>query len=140
MPEASGVAVKVIERIFALSADVRYVAVRIGDAVELRQRVQLSSPSSSESDRYEEWIVNPNVLGLTRERGRIDCGGLEFVLVRYGNFFQLIHPIAGGHTSIAIEPTADPLSIVEPVRSILFQEHLLPASNNRVWTPPSSPD
>ena len=130
MPEAGGVAVKVIEQIFALSADARYVAVRIGDALELRQRAQLSSPSSSESDRYEEWLVNPTVLGLTRERGRIDCGGLEFVLVRYGYFFQLIHPIVGGHISIAIEPTADPLAIVEPVRSILSREHLLPASKD----------
>jgi hypothetical protein len=46
----------------------------------------LLNASASVSDRYEELILNPAVLGLTRERGRIDCGGLEFVLVRYGNF------------------------------------------------------
>ena len=123
---------KIIERVFALSADVRYVAVRVNDALELQQRAELSNASASESDRYEELIVNPTLLTLTRERGRIDCGGLQFVLVRYGNFFQLVHPIAGGHISIAISQTADPLSLVEPVRRILAQGQLLPASNNRV--------
>ena len=126
---------KVIERVFALSTDVRYVALRIGDALELRQRAELTNASGSESDRYEELIVNPTLLGLTRERGRIDCGGLDFVLVRYGNFFQLVHPIAGGHISVAVSPTANPMFLVEPVRRILAEERLLPASDNR-WTGP----
>ena len=126
---------KIIQRVFSLSADVRYVAVRIGDALDLQQRPELSNASASESDRYEELIVNPTLLGLTRERGRIDCGGLDFLLVRYGNFFQFVHPIAGGHISVAISPTADPLSLVEPVRRILAEEQLLPASNNR-WRGP----
>jgi len=116
----------IIGEIFALSPNVRYVAVRTGDALELRQRTELSNPSSSESDRYEELLVNPTVLGLTRERGRLDCGGLEFVLIRYGNFFQLVHPIAGGHVSIAIGPSADPLALLPPVRAILARERLLP--------------
>jgi hypothetical protein len=115
----------IVERVFALSADIRYVSVRVDDALDLRQRAELSNASASESDRFEELIVNPTLLTLTRERGRIDCGGLEFVLVRYGNFFQLVHPISGGHISIAISPTADPLSLVEPVRRILAQEQLL---------------
>ena len=126
---------QIIQRIFALSADVRYVAVRIGDVLDLQQRADLSDASASESDRYEELLVNPTVLGLTHERGRIDCGELEFVLVRYGKFFQLVHPVLGGHVSIAIAPTANPLAIVEPVRAILAQERLLPASNNR-WRGP----
>ena len=126
---------EVIERVFGLSSDVRYVAVRIGDALDLQQRAELTNASASESDRYEELIVNPTLLGLTRERGRIDCGGLDFVLVRYGNFFQLVHPIAGGHISVAISPTANPMSLVEPVRRILVEEQLLPASNN-CWRGP----
>jgi len=126
---------QIIQRIFALSADVRYVAVRIGDVLDLQQRADLSDASASESDRYEELLVNPTVLGLTSERGRIDCGGLEFVLVRYGKFFQFVHPVLGRHVSIAIAPTADPLTIVGPVRAILAQERLLPASNNR-WRGP----
>ena len=77
---------RIIEQVLALSADVRYVAVRINDAVDLQQRAELLNASASVSDRYEELILNATVLGLTRERGRIDCGGLEFVLVRYGTF------------------------------------------------------
>jgi hypothetical protein len=126
---------QIIQRIFALSADVRYVAVRIGDVLDLQQRADLSDGSASDSDRYEELLVNPTVLGLTSERGRIDCGGLEFVLIRYGKFFALVQPVLGGHVTIGIGPTADPLVMVEPVRAILTQERLLPASNNR-WRGP----
>jgi hypothetical protein len=121
----------IIEQILTVSADVRYVAVRIGDALDLRQRTELTNASASESDRYEELLVNPTLLCLTRERGRIDCGGLEFLLVRYGNFFQLVHPIAGGHISVAIASSADPLSLVQPIRGILAHERLLPSSDNR---------
>jgi hypothetical protein len=85
--------------VFALSPNVREVAVRIGDTLELQQRAELANASSSESDRYEELLVNPTVLGLTCERGRLDCGGLAFVLIRYESFFQLVHPVAGGHVS-----------------------------------------
>jgi hypothetical protein len=116
----------IIDQTFALSPNVRYVAVRIGDTLELQQRAELTNASSSESDRYEELLVNPTVLGLTRERGRLDCGGLAFVLIRYGNFFQLVHPVAGGHVSMAIAPSADPLALLPPVRAILARERLLP--------------
>ena len=42
--------------------------------------------------RYEELLVNPTLLELTRQRGNIDCGGLEYLVIRYGNFFQLVLP------------------------------------------------
>jgi hypothetical protein len=80
-------------------------------------------------EQIEELLVNPSVLVLTRERGRIDCGGLEFVLIRCGNFFQLVHPIAAGHLSIAIAPHADPLAMLAPVRAILARERLLLLAN-----------
>jgi hypothetical protein len=67
----------------------------------LRQRPDLSLASAPESDRYEELLVNPTVLTLTRQRGDIDCGGLDYVVIRYGNIFQFIVPIEGGHASMA---------------------------------------
>jgi hypothetical protein len=120
-----------IQRIFEISTDIRYVAVRMGDVLELQQRSSVADGSAPDSDRYEELLVNPTVLGLTRERGRIDCDGLDFVLIRYGKFYQLVYPILGGHVSIAIAPSADPLAIVEPVRTTLAQAGLLPESSNR---------
>jgi hypothetical protein len=124
-----------IHEIFALSPDVRYVAVRIDDALDLQDRPDLSDGSKSESDRYEELLVNPTVLGLTSERGRIDCGGLEFVLIRYGKFFALVHPILSGHVTVGIARTADPLAIVAPLRRILAERQLLPPFNKELRDP-----
>jgi hypothetical protein len=43
-----------------------------------------------ESGKYEELIVNPTVLTLVRQRGNIDGGGVEFLLIRYGSFWQTV--------------------------------------------------
>ena len=105
----------VAQAVFEVSADVRYVAVARGQDVRLRARPGLDHASSQESDRYEELLVNPTVLTLTRQRGEIDCGGLDYVVVRYGNFFQLVAPIEGGHVSVAFEPEADPIGHTQEV-------------------------
>jgi len=118
---------QLVHDLFALSPAVRYVAVRSGDALELHQRPGLAAASSSESDRYEELLVNPTLLTLAGERGRIDCGGLEFILVRYGSFFQLVHPVKGGHVSVAVELDGEPLSLVPRIREILAARGLRPA-------------
>lgn len=88
--------------LFALP-QVRYVALRSGDQVMMRQKDGLAGPSASESDRYEELLVNPTLLTLAGQRGRIDCGGLEYLLVGYGNFRQLVVPTRDGHVSVALE-------------------------------------
>ncbi len=105
--------------IFALSPQVRYVALFRDGELTSRQRAGLSGASSAESDRYEELIVNPTLVTLLGQRGRIDCGGLEHVVIRYGNFFQLIRPIPGGHLSVALEPDADPLAVAAAVERLL---------------------
>jgi hypothetical protein len=117
---------ELLDELLSLSGDVRYVAVKTDDRIEMRQRPGICQASSSESDQYEELLVNPTVLGLTSARGRIDCGGLEFVLIRYGSFFQLVHPAKQGHVSVAIEPTADPLQLVPLVRELLTKHGLWP--------------
>jgi hypothetical protein len=98
----------------AVDPAVRYVATYINGELELNSRQGLSGASASESDRYEELLVNPTVLTLLSQRGNIDCGGLEYVLVKYGNFFQLGFKVAGGHVSVALETSAD-LELVERV-------------------------
>jgi hypothetical protein len=91
----------------------------------MSSRPDLSNPSSSESDLYEELLVNPALLNLTGNRGAIDCGGLQFLVVRYGSFFQLVQPVSGGHVSVAIEPSGDPLTIATQVREVLQQQGLV---------------
>ncbi len=108
-----------LDGIFELSAAVRYVALRQGAQLTLRERAGLQAPSAAESDRYEELIVNPTLLTLVRSRGDIDCGGARWVLVRYGNFFEFVRPLADGHLSVGLEPAADVLEIIAQIERAL---------------------
>ena len=101
-----------IQRILNLSPDVRYVAIYRDGVLESASRPDLTTPSSAESDKYEELLVNPTILKLLTQRGNIDCGGLEYVLIRYGSFFELVASIEDGHVSVGLEPSADPLTLV----------------------------
>ena len=105
--------------VFAVSPAIRYVAVGRGQDVQLRERAGLADASSSESDRYEELLVNPTLITLARQRGDIDCGGLDYLIVAYGNFFQLVLPHDGGHVSVAIERSESPTELVEPIRAAI---------------------
>ena len=111
---------EIISSILAMGEQVRYVAVANGQDVESRQRTDLGGASSTESDRFEELLVNPALLLLTRQRGEIDCGGLHYVIVRYGNFAQVVVPDpAGGHVSVAVSADHDPIAIAEAVERLL---------------------
>lgn len=108
-----------ITQVFAVSPHIRYVAVYRGGELHSAQRPGVAQPSADESDKYEELIVNPTLLTLTRQRGEIDCGGLEFVLIRYGSFYELVIPVDGGHLSVGIEPSAEPLELVADLRAAI---------------------
>jgi hypothetical protein len=107
------------DEIFSLSPHVRYVALARGGEPTLRERPGLIGASAAESDRYEELLVNPTLLTLLERRGRIDCGGLAYVIIRYGNFFQILHSVPGGHLSVAVEPQGEPLAVVEALGPIV---------------------
>ena len=106
------------QALFALSPDVRYVAVASGQDVETCQRAGVLDASSSESDRYEELLVNPALLTLTTQRGAIDCGGLEYLVVRYGHFFQIVMAHGKGHASMCVAADSDPIAIAAAARVI----------------------
>jgi hypothetical protein len=110
---------KLIKSLLDLSEDIRYVAIYQQGELTSSRRLKLVSASNSESDKYEELIVNPTMLTLVTQRGNIDCGGTEFVLIRYGNFYQIIIPRTNGHLSISVEPFGDPLKLIEPIQRIL---------------------
>jgi hypothetical protein len=96
-----------IDRCFDFGPDVRYVAVYRDGILRSRERAGVAGASATESDRYEELLVNPTMLTLVRQRGNIDCGGVRYVLVRYGSFFAFVFPVTGGHVAVGLEPTAD---------------------------------
>jgi hypothetical protein len=84
---------EIIKCCFEVSKDVRYVAVYINDGLTMKARESLADSSSSESDKYEELLVNPTLIKLASQRGNIDCGGLRFLIIGYGNFFQFVYPV-----------------------------------------------
>ena len=108
-----------IESIFKLSDSIRYVAVYKNGQLESKSKSNTLAASSSESDRYEELLVNPTLIKLASQRGNIDCGGLDYILVRYGNFFQFVYPESWGHVSVCIEGNADPILIGTQVKSLV---------------------
>lgn len=109
-----------IATIFDLGPQVRYVAIGNGQDVRMRQRPDLSDASSNVSDRFEELLVNPTLMLLAQQRGDIDCGGLRYLIIRYGHFFQVVVPNPqGGHVSVAVEPDSDPVPIAEAVADLL---------------------
>src|SRR5215470_2563074 len=110
---------KIIEETMALTSSLRYVAVYINGNLSLKERSGISGSSASESDKYEELIVNPTLLKLTTQRGNIDCGGLNYIIIRYGNFFVLLFPVEGVHINFGFEPNVNPFDWLEPITSLL---------------------
>jgi hypothetical protein len=107
------------DALFAISPKVRYIAVLRGKELELRERPGLAGASASETDRYEELLVNPAVLTLLRRRGELDCGGLDHVWIRYGNFWTGLFPTTDGHVNVGLEPEEVPTEYVDRIRAVL---------------------
>lgn len=110
---------QLIQEIFKLSGDIRYVAVYTNGKLNSQVAKSLENTSSSDTDRFEELLVNPAVLLLTKQRGDIDCGGCKYVLIRYGNFFQFVRPMKQGHLSVCIERNANPIEIADHINKLL---------------------
>jgi len=121
------IAERVTHKVFALSDDIRYVAVFRNGKLESISKPDLEGGSSWDSDKYEEIIVNPTLVTLLQQRGSIDCGGVQYIMVRYGNFTQLVYPIRCGHISIAFEPGRDFRGMLPGIVGILKKEMLLTA-------------
>lgn len=116
---------KLINKAFEVSGHVRYIAVYDNDGLSMKQRSDLSNVSSGESDKYEELLVNPTLIKLASQRGNIDCGGLEYFIIRYGNFFVLLFPCKNGHVNFGIETDINPLQVVDPLKTLLKEYDLI---------------
>ncbi len=111
----------IIKRIFEAEEKIRYIAILQNDSLVSEQRSNIHNASSSDSDKYEELLVNPTLLKLATQRGNIDCGGLDFILVKYGHFYQWVSPINFGHISICIDSNADPFEVIRNIQPLLNQ-------------------
>ena len=110
---------KLFKEAFEISEHIRYIAVYDNDDLIMKQRSDIKNVSSTESDKYEELLVNPTLIKLASQRGNIDCGGLEYFIIRYGNFFVLLVPCKNGHVNIGIEPDKSPFECIEPLNTLL---------------------
>jgi hypothetical protein len=108
-----------IEKILAISPGIRYAAIYVNGKLISSERADIENSSSSESDKYEELIVNPTLLKLVIQRGNIDCGGVEYVIVRYGSFYEFIMPYMDGHVSVGIELNADFQKIISSIQDLI---------------------
>jgi hypothetical protein len=107
------------ENIFAISKEIRYVAIYSDDKLISSERPGIENTSSSESDKYEELIVNPTLLKLVTQRGNIDCGGARYVIIRYGSFYEFVTPLKNGHLSVGIESASNLMSIIEAIQNLV---------------------
>ena len=106
-------------QIFSVSDNIRYVAIYANDKLISGEKPSLKNTSTSESDKYEELIVNPTLLKLVIQRGNIDCGGVEYVIIKYGSFFEFVMPIKNGHVSVGIEPHSEIMEITNKIQNLV---------------------
>jgi hypothetical protein len=115
---------ELIKAILSISEGIRYVAIYKDGKLFSSSKGSLQNASSSESDKYEELIVNPTLLKLVTQRGNIDCGGAEFVLIRYGYFFEFVKPAPMGHVSVGIQLEENPLKLIPLIEDVISKQGL----------------
>ncbi len=109
---------KISPGIFDLDPGICYVAVNQGgEIVEMEQRLPSHNPA--ETDRMEELVVDPTVLGITRRRGDLDMDGIRFVIIRYGLQYQAIFDYLEGHVSLGVKSECDVIAITKRIRNHL---------------------
>ncbi len=126
---ASNKAQHLIDDIFKLGI-VGYVALNSGQEVLMRIAPGLESGTSAETNFYEELFVNPALLKIASQRGELDCGGLNYIAVGYGDFTQLIMLMKVGHISMGISRKENAGKVAGLVNSVL-QKH------EQACTPPT---
>jgi hypothetical protein len=98
---ASPEAETLIADLFALGG-VGYVALGRGQEVLMRRHPKLETTTSPESNFYEELLVNPTLLTLASQRGALDCGGVRYIAIGYGDFIEIIMRMKDGHISLGV--------------------------------------
>ena len=65
---------QLIDSVFSLSANIRYVAVYREGVLKTAVSPNITAASDSDSDKYEELIVNPTILTLVKRPFSFDRG------------------------------------------------------------------
>jgi hypothetical protein len=108
------------EQLFSLAPAIKYVAVvRDADVVEMQMRPGTPPSSSPVTDHFEEQAVNPAILAVAHGRGRLDLGGCEYVLIKYGPIYAHVIRTRRGHVTVSYAATDEPLRYYSGVRRLL---------------------
>lgn len=108
---------ELLDSLLELSQAVLYVAIHPGKGEPvLRQRQGASL--LPEREYWDEQLVNPTLLDLLRRRGELDGGGVEYVVIKFANFTQLVLPLVTGHLSLCVEPALDPIPMLGTIRAL----------------------
>lgn len=113
----------ILDSLLDFSSDIRYAALYKNSELLTREKRTGEQHSAAESDQYEELLVNPALLKLASQRGNIDCGGLRYMIIGYGNFFQLVKEVNGGHISVCVQKTADLNVLPEQIFAFLKEKY-----------------
>jgi hypothetical protein len=125
---ASPEAQRLVTDIFGLGG-IGYVALCSGQDVLLREAPGLVTSTTGESNFYEELLVNPTLLKLASQRAGLDCGGLRYVAIGYGDFVQLIMLTKDGHVSMGVSRKTPVGELAGRVNTVLEQ-------HGQAWVPP----
>lgn len=113
----------IINALFDEFSEIRYVALYLDEKLIFRQKKSTANSSSGDTDKFEELLVNPTLLKLATQRGNIDCGGLNYLIIGYGNFFQLVKSLPSGHISLCIEQNADLNILPDEIFNFLIESY-----------------
>lgn len=105
---------KLIDKVFMASDAIRYVVIYHDNKLISKHRSNIEDASFTDSDKHEELFVYPTMLKIAGQRGRLDCGGLNYIIISYGNFYQMIQEFKSGHISICVDKEQNPIEL-EPI-------------------------
>jgi hypothetical protein len=120
-----------VDDLFALRR-IGYVALSSGTDILMRPAPGLTGDTTEETNFYEELLVNPTLLKLASHRGGLDCGGLKYIAVGYGDFTQLIMLTRDGHVSIGLSRNASAREVAGKVQEVL-ERHGLGVAEGTKW-------
>lgn len=125
--KATRAAALLVEEFFALGT-VGYVALGCGQEVLMRMArgVEGMTETTPESNFFEELLVNPTLLKLASQRGGLDCGGVSYVAIGYGDFTMFITNMKGGHVSLGVARDTSVAELAAKVQAILERHNRLP--------------
>ena len=120
---ATPLAEALLADLFAMGG-VGYAALGAGQEVLMRTAPGLKTATTTDSNFYEELIVNPTLLKLASQRGELDCGGVSYIAIGYGEFTQLIMLTKDGHVSLGVPRDAPVREIAGRVAGVLERHNL----------------